>query len=114
MPDLLRGTRRKQIIFNAVALLAAALLLCCICVQYFLLLPSTPLAQQHILLGAIRIEAVPVALLVVGAIANLVYRRLVIWSTFLIMAGYVITIWFLPLAFWGWFALREELDRTAR
>ena len=106
--------RRNQIIFNFVALLVAAFFLCIIGVQYFHLLPATPPAQQHIIRGAIPIEAAAVTLLAAGTIANLLYHRLVIWSTFLIMAGYVATFFFLPLAIWGWFALREELDRTAR
>jgi len=104
----------KQTIFNVTALLVAAFFLCIIRVQYFRVLPATPPAEQHIVRGGIPIEAAAVTLLVVGALANLVSRRLVIWSTFLIMAGYALTILFLPLAFWGWFALREELDRTAQ
>jgi hypothetical protein len=105
---------RTHIVFNLVTLLVAAELLAVGCVFYFLLLPTTPLAQQHIFRAESAIAVGLAAVLVLGATANLVSRRLVIWSTFLIMAGYFATILFLPLAVWGWFALREELDRTAQ
>ena len=70
--------------------------------------------DQHIVRGWVVGEAAAAALLATGAIANLISRRLVIWSTFLVMAGYFVTIIFLPLTVWGWFTLRAELDRTAR
>ncbi len=105
---------QSQIIFNVVALLVAAFFLCIIGVQYFHLLPATPPAQQHVVRGAIPIEAAAVTLLAIGATANFAFRRLVIWSTFFVIAGYAVTVLLAPLAIWSWFVLREELDRTAR
>jgi len=102
-----------SLIYSAIALLFAAVFFIGMLSMAFLILPKTPEEQRGIFHLVIALEAVVVPLLAVGATINIAKGRPVAWATALIMAGYTLIIWLIPLAIWGAFLLYANRRRNS-
>ena len=63
-------------------------------------MPGTPPDNRGIWYFIISLEAILILILAGGGITNFAKGRLAPWPTGIMVAGYCISIWLLPLAIW--------------
>ena len=103
--------RASHIAFNIVALLIAGLCVVTLLSALFVVMPGVPPDKRGFWYFLISLEAILIVTLGGGGVANFAKGRLAPWPTGTMIAGYCITIWLLPLAIWGVFALLAERKR---
>ena len=100
-----------QIAFTVVGLLIAGLCLVSALSSLFIVLPGIPTDRRGFWYFLIALEAIMILMLGGGGIANFAKGRLAAWPTGVMIAGYCISVWLLPLAIWGVVALLAERKR---
>ncbi|RYD27605.1 MAG: hypothetical protein EOP87_20925 [Verrucomicrobiaceae bacterium] len=104
--------KTHSLIYSIVAILFAVIFFISFFSVTFVILPNTPVENRGISHLVIVLYLAAVPLLVTGAVTNLVKGRPVVWATSLIMAGYLLLIWLLPLTIWGGVMLYLNRGKT--
>lgn len=89
------------IIYSIIALLFSILNLFFILGTFFFVILPSPMENRGTFYFAAILFFLSMLLLFVGSLNNIAKGRPVIWSTSLMIAGYILPIWFIPLAIWG-------------
>ena len=105
----------NRIAFNIVGLFIAALFTLAALSTLFVVMPGTPPEARTWWHFMVALEAMAALSLGVGAIVNLAGgRRLAPWPTGIMIFGYCVTMWLLPLALWGVISLVVEHKRRRK
>src|SRR5262245_57894112 len=105
--------------FNIVSLIVAGLFAVAAFGTVFAVLPGASLEHRGFWHLMAAIESIVAVTAGGGGIVNLVKGRLAPWPTGIMIVGYIITVWLLPLAIWGVISLvlehkrhKKELEST--
>jgi hypothetical protein len=102
----------SQIVFNIVALLIAGFCVFGLLSTAFIVMPATPIDRRGIWYLMICLYSILILMLGGGGVANFAKGRLAAWPTGVIVGGYCLSVWLLPLAIWGVLAMLAERKRS--
>src|SRR5690349_9558803 len=101
-------------IFNIIGLFIAGMLLVSALSAWFVVMPGVPVEKRGFWHFLIVLEAIMIALIGGGGIANFAKGRLAGWPTGTMIFAYCISVWLLPLGIWGVVILMSEHKRRQR
>jgi hypothetical protein len=106
--------RTGQIAFNLDSLLIAGFLVVSVLGILILLIvmPGSPPESRGIWYFTMSVEVLLIVALAVGGVTNFARGTLSTWPTAVMIGGYCISIWLLPLAIWGIVLLRSKINET--
>jgi MFS family permease len=107
------GMSVSQWVFTILSLIFAVLILGGMMSLLFLIMPNADPESRKIYYIPIVLEIFMIGFLGLGAIANLATGRLVMWVTALMIVGYTISCWLIPMAIWGFRELLAEHKKQA-
>jgi prolipoprotein diacylglyceryltransferase len=103
--------KTSQVIFNAIGLFIACMALVSIISILFVVMPGYPEQKRSWWHFLSVYEGVLIITIGGGALGNLAKGRLSGWPTGLMVAGYFMSVWLIPLGIWGIIVLRAEQKR---